>query len=81
MSTTFDTRNSSVSEQGASERRHADLVRIFVHGDSRRIRVERRQNSIPVTVERRGGEDRREGVDRREKRHHFKSRSVQAGLS
>ena len=49
-----------------ADQRKMDLVRVFVHGDGRRINPDRRKKSIPVTVERRSGHGRRSQHDRRD---------------
>ena len=48
------------------DQRKMDLIRVFVHGDGRRINSDRRKESIPVTVERRSGYNRRSQHDRRD---------------
>lgn len=51
-----------------AERRTSSLAHLFVHGDGRRSNPDRRQNSIPVAIDRRSGMSRRNSGDRRSNR-------------
>ena len=48
-----------------SDGRYASLAQVFVHGDGRRIPMERRARVIAVAQDFRSGSNRRDNLDRR----------------
>ena len=69
MKATTNSHHSTQTDRESEDRRQVDLALIFVHGDGRRFNGDRRQKSVPVTVERRSNADRRAARDRRGKAH------------
>ncbi|UCH10808.1 MAG: hypothetical protein JSU61_02660 [Fidelibacterota bacterium] len=65
MQNTTNSHSAPQTEREHQDRRQVDLALIFVHGDGRRFNGDRRRKSVPVTIERRSGVDRRDAQDRR----------------
>ena len=58
-----------LQDKSDDERRAANLTKIFVYGDARRIRGDRRKVKLPVASDRRESDERRSGGDRRDYTH------------